>query len=420
MRIEDLGLEVRSGKARLTATIVWEDSDRPTQEVFYEVDEEYVDYLTLSPHPFLVGSILPALHNGEERVFVDQEICPELRNGLLTAMGWIRHWYGLARDPVRIETKPTARWPMARPEERAGSFLSGGIDSLATLRANRLDFPLDHPLSIKDCLIVHGFDIGAFEGGDKETAAYERAVSVLREIAADAKVTLIPIYTNVRHLEDGVEFWMHQFHGAALSSVAHALSGRLSSVRIGSCYAIPDQRPWGTHPVLDPNYSSVDLQVRHDAVRLTRFEKAKLVADWDVALQNLRVCWTHPKDVLNCGKCDKCIWTMLELLAAGKLAQTRAFPVRDVSPELLETITIRSKFQESFYREMIDPLLAIGRDDLVHVIESKSIDFRKHLAWEEERDWKGALKRLDRRVLGGKVRETYKSLRERVIRRNSR
>jgi hypothetical protein len=412
MRIENLRIEKEQNTARVAATVIWEDCDRSPQEIFYETDKAFVQDLTCNPHAFLVGSIVPAMRSGERRVAIDETICPELRNGLLTAMGWLCEWYGAPRRPVQIEAKVGVRPPITHAAKRAGSFMSGGIDSLATLRANRLDFPLDHPRSIKDCIIVHGFDIGGLKGADREVEVFDRAVGSLSAMAEDAGITLIPVFTNVRHLYDDVAFWMHEFHGAALSSVAHAFANRLSHMYIASCYAIADQRPWGTHPVLDHNYSSVDLQIRHDSLRLTRLEKARIVAGWDAALQNLRVCWMHPADNLNCGQCDKCIWTMLELLVAGKLAHTSVFPVKDVSPELLEGITIRTDFQASFYQELVEPLIALGRNDLAEIIKTKSADFERYLAWEEERDWKGAVKRFDRRFLGASMFKSYKFIRE--------
>ena len=78
------------------------------------------------------------------------------------------------------------------------------------LRSNRLDFPLDHPRSIRDGILVHGFDIGAISGADQEWGTFERARTLLSAVAKDACVTLFPVSTNLRHLDDDVPFWMHE------------------------------------------------------------------------------------------------------------------------------------------------------------------------------------------------------------------
>jgi len=416
MRIENLKHETRDHTARVEATVIWEDSDRPQREIYFETDEAFAEYLSPNPHAFLVACLMPAVHHGEKRISLDETICPELRNGLITDMRWFEAWYCSVCRPVRIEAKPGVRPPRLGREERAGSFLSGGLDSLATLRANRLDFPRDHPRSIKDCLVVYGFDFGGCEGADQQAEPFERALISLLNIARDAEVNLIRVCTNIRHLDDNVDFWMKEFHGAALASVAHAVSNRLTRVNIASTAKIPRTLPWGSHPLLDPNYSSTDLRIAHDGLRYSRLEKAELVAGWDTALKNIRVCNENPPDALNCGRCEKCVRTMLEFLAAGGLSRASAFPVNDVSRELLEEVlTVEElRYCVSEYSELIEPLAEQGRSDLSRVIQDRFVQLDKYLAWEQEQDWKGAIKRFDRRFLRSALYRSYKTAREHI------
>jgi hypothetical protein len=413
MRIENLRSETAQSKARVAATVIWEDCDRPDQEIYFEASEEYAESLTCHPHAFLVGCVIPAARHGEKRIAIDSEICPELRNGLLRAMHWLRSWYGHPSEIISIETRQGVRFPAARAAERAGSFLSGGIDSLAALRSNRLDFPLSHPYSIKDCLFVHGFDIGGMAGGDSEVESYRRGLAALKPIVEDAGVALIAVHTNIRHLDDDVNRWMYEFHGAALASVAHVLSKRLSRVYIASSNDIAGLEPWGSHPVLDPNFSSAELQLQHRGHEFSRLDKVRLIADWDCALENVRVCTENPPGRLNCGMCEKCVRTMLELLAVGKLSRTPAFQAENVSAELLaaslQVDALRSVTSE--YTELIPALEAVGRIDLVAIIQSKFVRLRKEQAREEERDFRGYVKRLDRRYFGATLSHLYKTIR---------
>lgn len=413
MRIENLRSEITENKSRIVATVVWEDCDRPRRDIFFEMGDPIAEGMECNPHAFLVACVLPAMRHGEQRVAIDATICPELRNGLMTAMGWFRHWYGPPRKPVRIETEPGTREPNS-VAERSGSFLSGGVDSLAVLRSNRLDFPRDHPRSIRDCIIVHGFDIGGYEGSSEESETYELAISALSEIVQDAQVNLIPIATNIKHLDDDVPFWMNEFDGAALSAVAHCFSRRLTSVSISSCFNIANSRPRGAHPLIDHNYGSTGLRIRHEGILFSRLEKVRLVAEWGTALRNLRVCTLNPPGMLNCGVCEKCIRTMVQLLALGRLADSPAFAADDVSREALDSVTITKGLQLAWYVDLIDPLTEQGRMDLVEVIEEKRKEFCKKQAWEEERDWKGAVKRFDRRFLGEGLYKTYAELRQRT------
>ncbi len=412
MRIEHLTQTQSTTTARIEATVIWEDSQRPSRAIFFETTAAYAGALTCDPHAFLTAAVIPAMQHGEHRVKIDAPICPDLITGLQTNMNWLRAWYPNDLAVVNLETCSAGGHAPADCQTRSASFLSGGIDSLTTLRANQLVYPSDHPGIIKDCLIVHGFDIGGLETLGEEAQIFERTIASLQPIATDARIELIPVRTNIRHLDDDVYFWMYKLHGAALSAVAHAFSRRLGRVYIGSTVNIPYIDPWGSHPLLDSNYSSSNLQIRHDSIRLSRLDKVRVIADWDAALRNLRVCTMNPPDQLNCGKCEKCIRTMTELLALGKLAQAPSFSAQDVSPELLNTIEITTDHQNAWYLELVDLLAARGRSDLVAVIRRKANEFRRRQAWEQEEDWKGQVKKFDRRRLGGTLYRSYKGVRD--------
>ena len=411
MRIENFSTENHGMRKRVTAMVVWEDCDRNPQELFYETSCKFEDSISDDPHAFLVGAILPALHFGEQRIAIDAPICAELRNGLLTAIGWFRKW-SLFERSICIESSSEVHYP--RPlAPRAASFLSGGVDSLAILRANRLAYPADHPNSIKDCLFVHGFDIGGLEGRDEERAAYELALRAVSSIVQDVEATLIPVYTNVRHLYDDLHFWVYQFHGAALASVAHAFSNRLTSVSLASAYKIANLRKKTIHPLLELNYSSANLRIKIEDTRYSRMDRVGLLAQWPAALDNLRVCTMNPPGKLNCGRCEKCLRTMLQLLVFDSLDKAKTFPYQEITPEMLDAIQLTESYQDGWYEELVAPLATRGRHDLIEVIQQKRAAYQKHLAWEEERDWKGAVKRFDRRWLGGSLYTTYSNFLER-------
>lgn len=76
------------------------------RKVYFETDADFGQFLSCNPHAFLVGCIMPAMHHGEKRIFIDAEVCPKLRDGLITAMAWFRNWY--YKDdhyPLQIDTK---------------------------------------------------------------------------------------------------------------------------------------------------------------------------------------------------------------------------------------------------------------------------------------------------------------------------
>lgn len=412
MRIEDIRVTTASNSSRLVANVIWEDCELSPQEIFIETSEEFADELSPGPHPFLIACMPPALLHQERRLAVREPICPELRNGLLTAMEWLRHWYGPDRCPVQIEAPSGIRMPTGRSAERASAFLSGGIDSLATVRANQLDYGSNHPRSIRDCLFAYGFDVGGFAGTRE---LYESALRSLSRVTEHAGMALIPVGTNLLQLHGDVEFWMHEFHGAAFAAIAHAFAKRLSLAFLASSFAIDHLVPWGSHPLIDSQYSSTELQFRHDGLRLSRLEKVRLVAGWDVALQNLRVCTGDPPPgYLNCGRCEKCLRTMIELTAVGKLGATNAFPSTSVSYDTVKWLELTSAYQAGWYREVVDPLRSVGREDLADLIQTKLDRLPQYLDWLYERDWKGTVKRFDRRYLSGTLYRLRQATRDRT------
>jgi len=374
MRISNLNKVKGEQGIRVTATVTWEDCDQPTREVFIETEKEFGEDISCNPHAFLVGCIIPAMHFGEQRIYIDDEICPGLKEGLQTVMALMKEWSHGEYKPLRIEAKTRSTVAHVHKQRRAGLFLSGGIDSLAALQVNKQNYPEEHPGSIKDCFIVHGFDIGGVVERGMKYHVFDRARASLSAVAKDARVTLIPVYTNIRHLCDERDLWLDKFFGAVLASIGHAFASRLHSVYIASSYDITNLVPCGSHPLLDPEYSSFDTRISLLGLYLSRLEKLKLVADWDIAFQNFRVCLANTADRLNCGKCEKCVRTMTELVAIGALEKTQAFVENDVWPELFSGFKITIRHRETFYRELLPLLKERGRDDLVQTITRKLQD----------------------------------------------
>ena len=343
---------------------------------------------------------------GEKRIRIDAPICPELKDGLITAMNYLIHWHGGDRRVIPIEAPLQSEPLFPHKPMRAGCFFSGGIDALAMLRDNHCNFPSEHPRYIQDGILVYGL----LKGEDEFDPSFQKVINAISMMAKDAGINLIQVNTNTNaHLKDldsDYNFWKFEYQGSCLAAIANAFAPRLSTVSIASTYDIPHLGPWGSHPLLDSLYSSTDLQIRHENAALSRLEKTKLVGEWDVALKHLRVCnkkESYSQGNYNCGKCEKCVRTMTALLALGLLDETSTFKEKDVSKKLLlETCNLTDSYEESCYQELIEPLKQIGRDDLVSGI--KQVINRYH-----EKDLKGLIKRLDRAFFNGNLRSYFRA-----------
>jgi hypothetical protein len=370
MRINDLKLEVKAKTAKASARIEWEDSEKPSSEVFFETPAEFAQDLDANPHSFLAGCLPPAIFHAEKRIILDHPVCPNFLEGLNTIMAHFAHWYGKDGQGPILEVKTLSKPRLASPRNRAGIFLSGGVDSLAALYSNHQRFSPEHPAYIKDGILIHGFDIGGRLKWGAKQHVFDRAKAAMAEVAEDADIRLIPLLTNIRHLADSRMFWIKVFFGAVLAACGHALDKRFDLLYIASSYDIPNLNPCASHPMIDPEYSSYSLLFKHRDLLMNRLQKVKLLSKWETGLNNMRVCFANAKDRYNCGRCEKCVRTMAELEAVGALEKCRAFPLNVITPDMIKAEDVLEKNRYIYWREMLPGLEARGRKDLVEAIEN--------------------------------------------------
>lgn len=219
-------------------------------------------------------------------------------------------WYPKRFREVSISAEPGR---VATGATGVGCFFSGGVDSFysAITQSDR----------ITHLIFVHGFDIGI----DDESLAI-RALAGARESAAELGKPLIEVKTTIRSAFGNrlPLDWGYDFHGAALAHVGLALSQHLSTVIIPSSNCREELAPWGSHPDLDPLWSSGTVVFEHHELDLQRLGKIRRIGGNRTAMNHLRVCWENPDGAFNCGRCAKCVRTQIGLSVAG--AQCTTFP----------------------------------------------------------------------------------------------
>ena len=120
MKIGEFSTDTTGERKRVAARVTWEDCDQPPCEIYFETDGRFAESLWCNPDAFLVGCVIPAFVRGEARVLVKEAICPELRDGLMTALMWLRHWfYPPDRNLPTIEAKSQTSVPQRTTVGRA-------------------------------------------------------------------------------------------------------------------------------------------------------------------------------------------------------------------------------------------------------------------------------------------------------------
>ena len=253
--------------------------------------------------------------------------------------------------------------------------------------------------------MIHGQNIES----DTRVSTFEQAYKDLTPVAQEAGMELIPVYTNIRELEPLPSLFVRT-NGTILAAVGHAFAGCVNTVSIAATENIPALmstktgfvKPLGSHPLVDTACGSRGLRIRQDGLSLSRLDKARIVADWNTGLQNVKVCGPNwPGE--NCGECEKCIRTMLAFVALGALQKTRAFAADDISAQMVRTCVVKpplaqgSFSNEYFYLELIPLLRQRGRQDLIEAIdEVLAIGRAKY----HKRALKESIKEMDREHFG--------------------
>jgi hypothetical protein len=409
MRIEDFRSRETSNGVSASARLVWEDSDRPSFEAFFDWDGPASTDLEKSANSFLVAAFIPALRDGESRVRVESaSVDPKVCEGLRAAAGLFHKWYGDGPAPA-IEAASGFR--ETTPSGHAALFLSGGADSLHALHDNRSKYSESDDDAYRTAIHFLGMALFEDDPGEGPRNLAKRTLHAARRIAGSCGLTLRSIRSNVARLSRDDQFWATHTQGAMLASAALGLPIRRAS--LAASWDVRGLPPWGSHPHLDPCFSSSSIQIRHVGAEFTRLQKIRDLAAWPVALENMIVCHQKPlpKGELNCGRCEKCLRTVIELLLAGALERAAAFPVRGVSPDAVDALAPTPLRTERFWSDLPEPLEGLGRKDLARAVNRYLRRIRRQRQWEDDGGWIGGLRRIDRQLLGHRLSRLKRSLR---------
>lgn len=251
--------------------------------------------------PFLTALLLWCLRR-DEPLRIDGRVSPRLLDAVPQATDIIRSFWPDLFSP--IEVIADAHEPDPRSSVVA-SFFTRGVDSWYTALTHG-DRPYDGP-RLTHLIYVPSVD---FMYDDAHLA---RSTEATAAAARSADLTPITVETNLRRHTERFLHWGY-YHGAGLASVGLALG--LHRVLLPGARSYGQLQPEGSHPLLDPLWSTARTHIVHHGANATRWDKVSYLADIPLALRNLKVCFDANTDG-NCGRCPKCLVTMVMLTAAG-------------------------------------------------------------------------------------------------------
>lgn len=268
--------------------------------------------LTGTMEAFLAAALLPAMKQGGTLI-AEGRVSRRFLDALQTIMDIYCSWHASLQ---RVEISGVLPRKADPPKEkRVGTFFSGGVDSFYTL--------LKHRDEITDLIHVQGFNLLL-----EDRALQKRTSKTIQKIGASFGKNVIEVKINLARFL--YPYFRRDFGtltlGVELASVGHVLSSSFKRIFIPASLTYTDFFPWGSHPLLDPLWSTETLEFIHDGCEATRIDKVARLSQSDIALQSLQVCgFPHAQGTFNCGLCEKCQMTMINLQAVGALDRCTAF-----------------------------------------------------------------------------------------------
>lgn len=225
-------------------------------------------------------------------------------------------------------------------EDRGGTYrvaatgMSCGIDSLYTyLTHSKERENIEENRTVG--LLTH-FDVGAFHYGDGKRQYVEgdslesRHLKKAKEFAEDVGLPLLDVKSNVAEIFPMDHDKAHTIRNCGVVLMFQNL---IETYYYSSTFPL-----WNFKYDIDKDmayYDPFTLQMLCTEKitfysidsNASRLEKTKLVAEYEISRHHLNVCTVSDK---NCGKCQKCSRTMVELEAVGKLDMFKdVFPLEN-------------------------------------------------------------------------------------------
>ncbi len=298
-------IELDADRARLRVRVESERSTFAPRDVRIAVPRAYADWLDTSGNPWL-SSLLFLAGTVGERLRIEAPVSPRLLAAVPQVLRLCSAWWPLAEVDVEADAAPA---DVAPPGAETLCCFTRGVDSwYAALRRS----PAAAVPRLTGLLYVPDFD--------RQYAPARRREAVRRTTEAADRLhlpLLVVLEHDIRELLDPIMPWDFT-HGGVLAGVGLALGTAVATLVVPGTHDRAHLPPYGTHPDLDPLWSSERTTIVYDAPDVTRTAKVHAVSASALALPRLKVCWEADVDD-NCGRCRKCVRTMLQLAFAGRL-----------------------------------------------------------------------------------------------------
>lgn len=310
----------------------------------------------------LAACLMPAMRFGGS-LHLAEPISPRVlrsqRDFQAIQRAWAPGWAFEDRPLHEVEVAAPARpvGPGAVPSARVAAFFSGGVDSWAAV--------LSEP-DVTDLIFVEGLDL--LPGQPHHARLAGEVEERMRAAAAELGLPLHVVRTNLRELSDPLISW-DAYYGCAVVATAFLFEPTFDRVLIAGDSDYEIQEKFGANWMVDQLWSSEALEIVDAGGHLSRVERTRIVGRHPAARRSLRVCWKNPDGAYNCGRCRKCLMTMVTLEALGLRDAVETFPA-ELDLDVVASLELPQPILRTLWEDVLDAARAAGRIDLERAVES--------------------------------------------------
>ena len=320
---------IENGRARVSAMVSLEtpgllfvSSGTGDLELWIDWPADYFTPQTQDASAFILICLPLAMSLGE-RIVTRDPIPEQLLLNILEAMAIYKSYFPKKCDVIKLEvaTHRTAK----NTNDRVGSFYSGGVDSLYNIAELQRLARVFGVGSVTDLWLIQGMDIPLSD----DVFWAEAKDTLMSPFASEESIQCVDIRTNARAIHDRFVDWEALGFSAILGGIAKCFSPIIGMALIGSYGPYDAIKPHSSSPLVDPMWSCDRQLIRHFSCRVNRLEKLQtILIETPDLLENLRVCYLNPNGAYNCGRCEKCLRTQLQLLINNSLDRCARFDER--------------------------------------------------------------------------------------------
>ncbi len=392
IEVGDIRRRAVDSEIELSAAVTGTSDAGKERRLWFRFPAELDKWLTGTSEPF-VAALLPSAMLMHKRLCVDGSVSPIFQSGCAQIMDLYHAWDSRLHG---VDIDVSTSTPDVQTKVANGCLFTCGVDSFYTVLKN-----LEREQG--DSRITHLFFIrGHGDCSLANNVLFENLRTRLSKVATALSLTLVTPSTNLSaYIPAPCAAW-DWAASSSLAAVGLCLARGLRRMYIPAGDTYSTLSRWGSHPLIDPLWSTEGLEFRHDGCEAFRSQKLDwYVARSRIALESLRVCGYEAMGKQNCGACEKCMRTMIALAALDVAAPPGLF-TKMLDPNRVRQLDGGNRVTRYYLRDNLRLLSATGRAPEIKgaVRDALKPSLPRWLA----RNLVSAVHEVDRRFFHGRLR----------------